>query len=152
MKLFFGGLIAVILHCLYVYAVQFAINVVNCLATSGCSQLTAASFTDGFAYVLTTVGGLVSALVIVELAMTKSGEAPVRRWLGANASPRATWFLKVVTGVYLLVWVFVGLQAFVVGAMWHPGQLQPLTDLGKVWLGLAVAAAYAYFGINPQGG
>jgi hypothetical protein len=148
MKLVFGGLIAVILLGLYVYSVLFAISVVACISRPGCSALTAASFTDGFGSTMTTVGGLVSALVIAELAITKPGEAPVARALAATASARATGTLKALTGAYLLVWVIVGLAAYVVGAMWYPGTLKPLTDLGQSWLGLAVAAAYAYFGVN----
>lgn len=52
--------------------------------------------------------------------------------------------------LYLLIWVITGLAAFVVGSMQHDRVLQPLTDLGQSWLGLAVAAGYAYFGIKPQ--
>lgn len=149
MQLVFGGLIAVILLGLYVYAVQFAFSVVNCLSTSGCTLLTTANFTDGFGTAMTTIGGLVSALVIAELAITKPGEAPMARALNAQPSAKASGTLKVVTGIYLLVWVAVGLFAYVVGAMWYPGKLQSLTDLGQSWLGLAVAGAYAYFGIKP---
>lgn len=97
---------------------------------------------------MTTVGGLVSALVIAELAITKPGEAPVARALQPSSSTRATNALRVITGIYLLVWVGLGLTAYVVGTMWYPGALQPLTDLGQAWLGLVVAAGYAYFGIN----
>jgi len=144
MKLLFGGLIAVILLGLYVFAVVYAIMVVL--------GISAGPFTDGFAATMTTVGGLVSALVIAELAVTKPGEAPVARALapagGDPASPTAMNVLTGVTGVYLLVWVIIGLAAYVVGAMLHPGKLQHLTDLGQAWLGLAVASAYAYFGIS----
>jgi len=150
MKLIFGGLIAVILLALYTYAVQFAISVATCISKAGCSDLTLDSFTGGFASTMTTVGGLVSALVIAELAITKPGEAPVARALDATASPRANKILKVVTGAYLLVWVVVGLAAYVVGNMWYPDKLKPLTDLGQAWLGLAVAAGYAYFGIKQE--
>jgi len=148
MKLVFGGVIAVILLGLYTYAVEFAIQVVRCISTTGCSQFTSSSFTGGFATTMTTVGGLVSALVIAELAITQPGEAPVARALGATASARVTGTLKIVTGIYLLVWVLVGLAAYLFGAMWYPDKLTPLTDLGQSWLGLAVASAYAYFGIR----
>lgn len=151
MQLLFGGLIAVILLGLYVYAVQFAISVVNCLSTSGCTLLTTANFTDGFGTTMTTIGGLVSALVIAELAITKPGEVPMARALNAQPSAKASWTgtLKWVTGFYLLVWVAAGFFAYLFGAMWYPGKLQSLTDLGQSWLGLAVASAYAYFGIKP---
>jgi hypothetical protein len=149
-KLLFGGLIAVLLLGLYAYAVWFAISVVDCVTTAGCSRPTAADFTSGFATAMTTIGGLVAALVIAELAITPPGNLPAARVLGAAPSARAETILKIVTGIYLLVWVAAGLAAYIVGEMRHPGQLQPLTDLGQAWLGLAVAAAYTYFGINPS--
>ncbi len=153
MKLLFGGFIAVILLILYEYAVYEAVMVVMCVSTSGCSQYTADSFTPGFSHAMSLIGGLVSALVIAELAVTKPGEAPVARAIGgAAAGPTLSWTLTIVTAIYLVVWVIAGLAAYVIGTMWYPGKLQPLTDLGQSWLGLAVAAAYSYFGISPAGG
>ena len=149
MKAAVGGLIAVILLGLYVYAVWLAILVVNCVSTPGCSSNPLSSFTDGMIQALTLVGGLVSALVIAELAITKPGEAPMARTLDATASTAAHKTVKYITGLYLLVWVGAGLAAYLVGQIEHPKVLQPLTDLGQSWLGLAVAAAYAYFGIKP---
>jgi hypothetical protein len=143
MKLLFGGAIAIILLGLYVYAVLYAVMVVT--------GLNPGPVTEGYASTMTTVGGLVSALVIAELAITKPGEAPVARALISDNQPTgatATRILTLVTGVYLLVWVLTGLTAYVIGAMWHPGTVQHLTDLGQSWLGLAVASAYAYFGIS----
>jgi hypothetical protein len=149
MKLIFGGLIAVILLGLYAYALWFAVEVVTCINTQGCTQFTATNFGSGFASTLSTVGGLVSALVIAELAITKPGEAPVARALDTTTGSTTTSnVLRAVTGAYLLVWVALGLTAYVVGAMWYPDSLKPLTDFGQAWLGLAVAAAYAYFGIS----
>lgn len=149
MRALFGTLIAVILLGLYAAAVVFAISVARCLATSGCSSFTAESFTTGFALVLSTVGGLVSALVIAELAITKPGKAPAARLLPAASSPRMTSAFTVITAGYLLIWLAAGLAAFVSGTLLYPGKLQPLTDLGQAWLGLGVAAGYSYFGIKP---
>lgn len=150
MRLFFGSGIAVVLLGLYVYAVEFAMSVVNCVTTSGCTSPTAQDFTDGFAGAITTIGGLVSALVIAELAVTEPGTAPVARALGASRSVTAARWLKAVTFLYLAIWVLAGLTAYVIGVMKHPGVLQPLTDTGRSWLGLAVAAGYSYFAINPR--
>jgi len=150
MKLLFGGFVAVILLGLYVYAVYEGIMVVSCLSAAGCTKYPVGDFSLGFSHAMSLIGGLVSALVIAELAVTKPGEAPVARALrGAEASWKLSWTLSGVTTIYLLVWVLTGLAAYVVGTMWYPGKLQPLTDLGQAWLGLAVAAAYAYFGISP---
>jgi hypothetical protein len=149
MRALFGTLIAVILLGLYAAAVVFAISVARCLATPGCSSLTAESFTTGFTLVLSTVGGLVSALVIAELAITEPGKAPGARLLPATPSPRMTSALTAITAGYLLIWLAAGLAAFVSGTLLYPGKLQPLTDLGQAWLGLGVAAGYSYFGIKP---
>jgi hypothetical protein len=148
MKVFFGALIAVILLGLYVYSVIYTISVVNCVSTPGCTTSTVADITDGIVTALTLIGGLVSALVIAELAITKPGEPPVARVLDQNSSSTPGKALKVVTLAYLLVWIATGLAAFIVGYMQYPKVVQPLTDLGQSWLGLAVAAGYAYFGIR----
>ena len=161
-KLWFGSLIAVILLGLYVYAVVTAIFIVNCNATGGCAE-PEKLFTIGFANVMTIVGSLVSALVIAELAATKPGETPGARMLPGTPSVTTSStdgstsdepgpLNKAVIILYFVVWLFTGLAAFVVGWMQYPGVIQPLTDLGQAWLGLAVAAAYAYFGIDPKRG
>ncbi len=149
MRALFGTSIAVILLGLYAAAVVFAISVAQCLATPGCSSLTTESFTTGFGLVLSTVGGLVSALVIAELAITEPGKAPAAHFLPATPSPRMTSAAKMITAAYLLIWLAAGLAAFVAGTLLYPGKLQPLTDLGQAWLGLGVAAGYSYFGIKP---
>jgi hypothetical protein len=48
------------------------------------------------------------------------------------------------------VWVFNGLVALIIGVMLFPNANQTLSDAGTTWLGLAVAAGYAYFGIKPS--
>lgn len=144
-KLIFGGAIACILLGLYVYLVWSAIAVVACTPQPACL----AGFTKPMASALALIGGLVSALVIAELAITKPGEAPVARAIKDDASAAGKSIIKVLTYGYLAVWTLAGLAAFVVGLR-YPDVLQPLTDLGQSWLGLAVAAGYAYFGINPQ--
>ena len=35
--------------------------------------------------------------------------------------------------------------------MLYPDKVKALTDFGQTWLGLAVAAGYAYFGIGREG-
>ncbi|MFZ0422526.1 MAG: hypothetical protein WAL80_06585 [Xanthobacteraceae bacterium] len=153
MKLLFGGLIAIILLGLYEYSVYEAVMVVNCIVTTGCTEYNAADFSKEFSHALNGIGGLVSALVIAELAMTEPGKAPVSRAIGsAGAYSKLSWTITIVTTLYLLVWVVTGVVAYVVGTMWYPDVLHPLTDLGQSWLGLAVAAAYAYFGISPEAG
>src|ERR1700692_465739 len=153
MKLLFRGLIAVILLGLFVYTVYEAIMVVTCVNKTGCTQFKSEDFTQGFTHAMNLIGGLVSALVIAELAITEPGKAPVAHAVSIAAPGwESSWILTIVTSFYLLVWVVTGLAAYIVGTMWWPGKLQPLSDLGQGWLGLAVTAGYAYFGLSPPGG
>ena len=149
MQATFGGAIAVILLGIYLHLVRVAYLVVGCVTTAGCTAYDAGTFNDGMAQALAIVGGLVSALVIAELAATQPGDPPGARALAANASDRAKSILKTVTAIYVLAWMGAGLTAFFVG-LYHPKVLPPLTSLGQAWLGLAVASAYAYFGIKPR--
>jgi hypothetical protein len=150
-KTIFGGAIAVILLGLYVYTVIMALLITSCLSQkTECKSYTKDSFTSGMAMTMATVGGLVSALVIAELAITKPGETPQARSLGKNPSNQAKEILKFTTMAYLMVWTLFGLLAFIIGFLQYPNVLQPLTDIGQAWLGLAVAAAYSYLGIKPE--
>jgi len=150
MKGIIKGVVASVLLVLYAYSVVYALRVVDCVTTPGCTTYPLSSFTDGMVTVLTLVGNLVSALVVAELAATKRGENPATRDLDANASKRVRGLVTVLTALYLLVWLVAGLSAVVVGFMQHPGVLQPLTDLAQAWLGLAISTVIAYFGINPK--
>jgi hypothetical protein len=145
----FGGAIAVILLGIYLHLIRVAYQVVACATTAGCTTYPAGYFNDAMSQALAIVGGLVSALVIAELAATKPGDAPAARALADDASGRAKFILKIVSAVYVLAWLGAGLTAFFVG-LYHPKELPALTNLGQSWLGLAVASAYAYFGIKPR--
>lgn len=149
MRAAFGGAIAVVLLGVWVYLVVTGILVVTCANTVGCTAHPVTSFNDMMAQALAVIGGLVSALVIAELAVTDSGETPAARVLAADATPRAKFRLAVISAVYVFAWLVAGLAALLVG-MWHPHTLEPLTSVGQSWLGLAVAAAYAYFGLRPS--
>jgi len=152
MKLFFGGLVSVILLAIYVHLIVVAVKVVNCVSAAACTtQYQAAFFNDGMAQALSVIGGLVSALVIAELAISKPGQPPAARVLAANASASAVKTVTIVSVCYVLVWIGAGLTAFLVG-LYHPKALPTLTTHGQAWLGLAVSAAYAYFGLTPNNG
>ena len=57
-------------------------------------------------------------------------------------------------GGYLIVWLLTGASAFLVGILWLDDTVAKnfsvLVNLGSAWFGLAVAAAYAYLGIEPR--
>jgi hypothetical protein len=149
LKAIFGGVIATVLLGIYLHLIRVAYLVVDCVNTNDCTKYQTSYFNDGMAQALSIVGGLVSALVIAELAATKPGEAPASRALSDHPTARAKFILKLVTAIYILAWILAGLAAFFIG-LYYPTTLPPITSLGQAWLGLAVASAYAYFGIDPK--
>jgi hypothetical protein len=146
----FGALIAIILLLIFVFATWYMVLTVvyQCGGEPTCVPLPQDFFGDGFIYVVTTVGGLVSALVIAQLSVTEPGATPK---LGTfePTSAKAKQANNILVGLYLLAWVFTGLGALVVGVMLYPSGHTTVSDIGTTWLGLAVSAAYAYFGIRP---
>lgn len=149
MKTVFGGLIAAVLLGIYVRLLITAYLIVDCAGISGCTARTPAQFNATMSQTVSVVGGLVSALVIAELAITKPGEAPGGRVLARGASSAAKTWLKWITLSYVLIWLVAGLTAFM-KSIQQPEALPVFTSIGQGWLGLAVASAYAYFGIKPQ--
>jgi hypothetical protein len=148
----FGLIIAVVLLLLYSITMGFLIYEVL-------ANQSDANMSDGAIYILTTVGGLVAALVIAVLAITEPGRNPADqvRKMFAPVAPAAApddqtnkgaanWLV----GLYLGIWLVVGLTALIVGVMIYPEASTTLRDIGTTWLGLAVASAYAYFGIQPK--
>lgn len=147
MKAIFGAVIAFLLLVLYVYLIREGILVVRCATTENCATHPIATFTAAMGQTLATVGGLVSALVVAELAVADPGKTPVVQRAMPNASPTAVNFGKCLVFAYLTAWVAAGAWAFIV-TLRHADTLPALTDLAHAWFGLAVAAAYAYFGIK----
>jgi hypothetical protein len=144
-KLWFGAIIVIILLVLYVYTLAWAID----LAVTGPKPVE--ELPDGVSRTMATVGGLVSALVIAQLAVADP-KSPFK-W-PANPSTGfwgkiSDWIVPVTKVVYVVVWIVLGFAAFVVGELWHPDKVVPLTTVAQAWLGLAVAAGYAFFGLGP---
>ncbi len=93
---------------------------------------------------ITTIGGLISALVVAKLAIAEPGTIP-----SLTGSEKATDIEKWITGLYFGFWGLVGLGCFVIGTFIE--DKEPLVnEIGTTWFGIAVAAAYAYLGINPS--
>jgi heme A synthase len=141
----FGGVVAYILLGLYTGTVLHIIwGVLSCAKDPACKQM---DFTDGITYVVTTIGGLVSALVISKLTLTEPGENPaiIR---DAQRNKEIGWATNLALA-YLAVWLITGLSALIIGVMIHPNINSTLSDIGTTWLGLAVASGYAYFGLKP---
>jgi len=144
----FGGAIAGTLLILYAFSLIYMSVLV--FQAGYVKPDRAIEFSSGLVYVATTIGGLVSALVIAKLAITKPGKNPGIMRMAVNADGEPNLWVTRLSIAYLIIWLVVGLLALVVGAMLYPNVNQTLNDLGTTWLGLAVASGYAYFGIKPE--
>lgn len=134
----FGGLIAVVLLLIFAGSVMAMI-----MAAAATPPVVA---NEGLNYIATTVGGVVSALVISVLGVSKS--APDRAMASA-ALPRGGRAAQWVVGLYLGTWVLTGMAALVFGVIIYPETAPALTTIGTTWLGLAVTTTYVYFGLTP---
>ena len=105
-------------------------------------------YPQGYLNFIVTISGLLSALVIATLSIAKPGEIPGVKTNQSNEP--TTKVSPIIVFIYLSVWLGGGVVAVVVGVLWKPGVLSSLSDIGNGWLGMAVAAAYAYFGIKPK--
>ncbi len=144
----FGGALAFILLMLYAASVIYMITAVA--AWERTVPVKPVEFSSGLVLVVTTIGGLVSALVITKLAVTPPGQSPtisLPAAVGNGGPSRAETWLAI---LYLIIWLIVGLGALIVGVIMRPEANQTLHDLGATWLGLAVTSGYAYFGITPK--
>ncbi len=149
MKLAFSAVVSIVLLGIYVYLVVRGVNVVGCISDVNCSDLTPVDFNDRMASSLAMIGGLISGLVIAELSVTEPGEVPAARLVAPSIAKHRPGLMQIITGLYLLVWLLAGLSAYFFGYLTvDPDVLPPLANIGQSWLGVAVGAAYAYFGIR----
>jgi hypothetical protein len=95
------------------------------------------------------IGGLVSAVVIGNLALAGTGETPetqVREMIKAYGAG----LMKAIVWTYLIIWFLVGAATFFVGVIKCPDVSEQLNTMGKSWLGILVGALYAWFGIKKS--
>jgi len=143
-KLIIGGIIAYILLVLYSgIAFYIIFKVIECSKDQSCGKV---DLHSGLIYVLTTVGGLVSALVVSRMTITKPGSDPA---VFRNLGEEQPLIINFIVWSYLIIWTFTGFSTLVAGVIFFPDTCKTLSDFGTTWLGLAVAASYAYFNIDP---
>jgi hypothetical protein len=144
-KLIVGGIISYLLLGLYSgITVYVIIKVIECSKDSSCSTVI---LHGGLIYVLNTVGGLVSALVVSRMTITAPGSDPA---VFRNLGEAQSLLVNIIVWCYLLIWTFTGLATLIIGVIIFPETCKTLSDFGTTWLGLAVAAGYAYFNIDPR--
>jgi hypothetical protein len=144
-KVIIGGIIAYILLALYSGITIYIIVRVNQFAES--EEAGRLELHPGLLYVLTTVSGLVSALVVSKMTVSSPGSDPA---VFRNFVEGQPVIVNIIVWCYLLIWTFTGLATLIVGVLLHPDVCKTLSDSGTTWLGVAVAAGYAYFNIEPQ--
>ncbi len=144
-KLIIGGIIAYILLAIYSGITVYLIVKVCELARINPNGRLEPH--PGILYVLTTVGGLVSALVVSRMTVTSPGEDPA---IIKNFGIGQPAIVNIIVWCYLLIWTFTGLATLIVAVLIYPDICKTLSDFGTTWLGVAVAAGYAYFNIEPK--
>ena len=146
--------IAWALLLLYLYLFKSGVQVVQCVAVKGCTAHPVTELSAGMAQGLSVINGLITALVIAELAIAKPGDFPGQHLAAAEDKKWKKNVLHWTVGAYVLVWLVAGLWALIIG-MQQPTALPAMTDIGQSWFGLAIPSAYAYFGLRQptqQGG
>jgi hypothetical protein len=144
-RLVVGGIIAALFLGLFGYILIHAILYAQKLWPTPPSA-------DGF-YLMNIIGGLVSAVVVAELALTATGGVPTGRTFAPEAdADSAGPQPRRLAIIYVFVWLALGMAALLFGLLNRQVDVQPLIDFAKTWVGLAIAAAYAYFGIQPANG
>ena len=138
---YFGGILAYILLLLY------SITLIYVIWQVSFSEGDPVEISSGLSYVLTTVGGLVSALVLARLTITPPGKSPGT--MKFSQDKKELDLAEKLTLGYIAVWLVSGLTALIVGTMMFPGVNTTLSDIGTTWLGLAVTSVYTYFGLTP---
>lgn len=145
-RLVAGGLLVISLLGLYLWAVIYAMLYAGTCQATGTPPQCTPPITDFFVYFLQTVGALVSAVVVSELAVTSPGDTPGMRIAAAGSGvPAGT--VKTLASLYVLAWFVSGL-ALVVWVWGLHDTVPAATAAAKEWLGYAIAAGYAYFGVS----
>src|SRR5262249_54259564 len=107
MRLVFGAIVAFVLLSLYAASVMMGIAVVlRVNDTAGADR----AFTEGMRLAMTTIGGLVSTLVVTALANTRPGESPLERFRGdLGAEIKYENILNYSIIAYVIIWIILGL-------------------------------------------
>lgn len=139
-QLLFGGILAVILLGLYIWAIFEGVQ-----ATKGDT----AGFTANMSYLLNTIGGLISATVVGVLGATEVGDFPGQKTFERNLTGTISTIAGLMPSFYILVWIVCGVVMVIYGFVLND-TVPALSAQAKVWLGTAIGAVYAYMGIKPQ--
>ncbi|MEN8202739.1 MAG: hypothetical protein ABFS28_09105 [Bacteroidota bacterium] len=139
----FRGLLAIILLIIYFVTLGYVILETMKWDPSDPPLI----ISSNILWTINIIGGLVAAVIIANLAVSKPGEAPLSQ-LENMSEAYGRNFMVAVIWIYVIIWLIVGLAAFLTGVIFRPEACEPLNELGKTWLGILLGSAYAWFGIN----
>jgi hypothetical protein len=100
-------------------------------------------------WVINILGGLVSGVVIGNLALADRGSTPLNQ-VKILAEDYGKKLMQAIVWIYIIVWLLIGFSSFYVGVIRCPDVSVTLNEIGKSWLGILVGAAYAWFGIKKS--
>ena len=145
--------IPIILLGIYVFAIGTAIwstvlAAQLCRTNATCAQNFHERRIEGVNVILNVVGGLVSALVVAELAITQPGELPSAQLLKRPATKSAKKVMTIVSMGFIIVWLIGGTASLVMFVLYPNAIPSALSEFAKAWLGLAIASTYSYLGIR----
>ncbi|HMS41716.1 MAG TPA: hypothetical protein PKE69_15905 [Pyrinomonadaceae bacterium] len=147
-QLLFGGILAVLVLGLYGYSVYEAVDLAKeCGDINGCSKTLSGNLTLFF----NVIGGLISAVVVGVLGSTNLGEFPAKEAFEKNLKGYTAIIAGYMPSVFILFWIICGVYMILFGFMsFNNDPVPQLTVQTKAWIGTALGAVYAYFGIKPD--
>ena len=141
-------LLTIVIFVLYIYLSAALLFDVMC-QTPGCTIPSYLEATDNvenfYAVIATFVGGLIAAI----LAVTPEGDDFSPMLIGVEDNDPKPWE-NWLGWAFFYTWIILGLAAFIVGTLQNPTVNSTLSESGIAFIGLALAAAYAYFGIQRR--
>jgi hypothetical protein len=137
------GIIACMLLLIYVISLGSLISIV---VSSDSRPVVPA---ENIIWVINLIGGIVTGVVIANLAVATPGETPMLQ-VRNIAAEYGQSLMQTVVWLYIGTWLVSGLVTFYVGVISHPDISATLTGIGKAWLGILAGAAYAWFGIKQS--
>lgn len=137
----------------YVFAIGTAISstlmaVEQCRTNSSCAEGFHARRIEAVNLILNAAGGLVSALVVAELAIAPPGHLPSAQILKARQTSSARRIATIVSTAFIIVWLLGGAGSVLVYLLYPSVIPAALSEFANAWLGVALASAYSYPGIQ----
>jgi hypothetical protein len=147
-QLIFGGILAVIMLGLYIYSISEAVAIARkCGDVANC----ATQLSSNLSLLLNLIGGLISATVVGVLGATHRGDFPAQKSFARNLRGITSKIPSYMPSLFIFVWIICGVVVVVYGFLpFYNDPVPALSAQAKAWIGTAIAAVYAYFGITPD--